>query len=170
MAIVEQQTWSLDLADAFFNALSTDPYFAGYTCRESQMLPVQTNLIPYLGVYLLDENHGPDGDANAGMIRFIHTARFGISVVQANNDARALRRSIDNAFLHIMSRLWTDAGISNVWKGAKSFHAGKSRTRNVRGDRPRKSHLQLAAARRQRNADLRAAVQHQRRLSHRMVA
>ena len=119
--ITEQQSWSLDIRDAFYNALSSDAYFAGYTCRKNKMLPVQTNLIPYLGIYLIDEGMTPDGDGNAGMIRFVHNVRIGMSVVQANNDSVALEQSIDKAFLAIMTRLWTDAGITNVFKGASPF-------------------------------------------------
>jgi len=116
LPVTEQQTWSLDIRDAFFNALNADPYFAAYTRRKTKMLPVQPALIPYLGVYQIDENMTPDGDANAGCIRFTHTLRVGFSVVHANNDQVAIEKSVDAAQQHIMMRLWTDAHINNVWK------------------------------------------------------
>ena len=50
------------------------PFFANYTKRKNKMLQVQPDLLPYLGVYLLDETMTPDGDANAGNIRFIARA------------------------------------------------------------------------------------------------
>jgi hypothetical protein len=78
------------------------------------MLPVQPNLIPYLGVYLVDETMVPDGDANAGCIRFSHTARIGFSVIVQNNDQDAAAQAADHAFLRIMSILFTDQHIMNV--------------------------------------------------------
>ena len=116
--ITEQQSSTYDIRDGFFNALDADPYFANYTRRTDHMSPVQQDLTPYLGVYLIDELMLPDGDANAGCIRFLHNSRIGFSVVQAHNDRRALERGIDQAYLHIMNRLWTDAGINNVWKSS----------------------------------------------------
>jgi hypothetical protein len=78
------------------------------------MFPVQTTLIPYLGVYIVDEIMVPDGDANAWCIRFNHTSRIGLSVVQANNDPVVLEAGIDAAYLKIMSLLWTDIKLMNV--------------------------------------------------------
>ena len=102
------------------------------------MLALQPNLIPFLGVYLLPQNDMPDGDANAGMIRFTETAQIGISVVQTNNDQDALDQSIDSAFRYIKGRLWTDAGISNVLnstnpEGARIESISRGTSRRVWG-------------------------------------
>jgi hypothetical protein len=112
--ITETQTFALDIRDAMYNVVTVDPYFAGYTFRKTKMFPVQVALIPYLGVYIVDEIMVPDGDANAGCIRFNHTSRIGFSVVQANNDPVALEQGIDAAYLKIMSLLWTDIKLMNV--------------------------------------------------------
>ena len=79
------------------------------------MLPVQPDLLPFLGVYVVDETMLPDGDGNAGCIRFSHTARIGFSVVTANNDRNAAETTSDQAYLKIMSVLYTDLHIMNVW-------------------------------------------------------
>ena len=114
MPITELQTPAFNIRNAFYNALTTDPYFAGYTYRKTPMLQLQPDLIPCLSVYQGSESHGPDGDANIGMIRFFETSIICISVAQANNDEAALEQSLDRAYAHIKGRLWTDAGISNV--------------------------------------------------------
>jgi len=97
-----------------YNILSASSYFSSYTIKKTKMVPVQVDLLPYLGVYFVDEIMVPDGDANAGCIRFSHTARIGFSIVQANNDQDALEKGIDAAFLQAMSLLWTDAHLNNV--------------------------------------------------------
>jgi hypothetical protein len=112
--ITETQTQTLDIRDAMYNIVTVDPFFAGYTFRKTKMLPVQIDLIPYLGVYIADEITVPDGDANAGCIRFNHTSRIGFSVVQANNNPVTLEQSIDAAYLKIMGLLWTNIKLMNV--------------------------------------------------------
>jgi hypothetical protein len=112
--IRELQSQAFDIRNAFFKLVTADPFFANYTKRKTKMLPVQQNLLPYLGIYLIDEVMGPDGDANAGCVRFTHTARIGFSAVAINNDQDVLEQTIDQAFLKIMSILWTDEYLMNV--------------------------------------------------------
>jgi hypothetical protein len=114
VSITETQTQTLDIRDAMYNVVTIDPFFTGYTFRKTKMLPVQTDLIPYLGVYIVDEVMVPDGDANAGCIRFNHTSRIGFSVVQANNNPVTLEQGIDAAYLKIMGLLWTNIKLMNV--------------------------------------------------------
>jgi hypothetical protein len=103
MGITDTQSFSLVIRDAFYDALAADPFFASYTCRKTKMLSVQHSLLPYLGVYIIDETMLPDGDANAGHIRFSHTLRIGFSVVIANNDQVAAELQIDAAWWRIMN-------------------------------------------------------------------
>jgi hypothetical protein len=114
MGITDTQSYSLVIRDALFAAVSSDPFFAKYTCRKTKMLRVQAELLPYLGVYIIDETMLPDGDANAGMIRFNHTLRIGFSVVIANNDQVAAELQIDAAWWEIMNTLWPDQKIMNL--------------------------------------------------------
>jgi hypothetical protein len=114
LSIIETQTQTLDIRDAMYNIVTADAFFSGYTFRKTKMLPVQSDLIPYLGVYIVDEVMVPDGDANAGCIRFNHTSRIGFSVVQANNNLVVLEQGIDAAYLKIMGLLWTDIKLMNV--------------------------------------------------------
>src|ERR1700757_798099 len=102
MGITDTQSYSLVIRDAFFDAVSSDPFFVGYTCRKTKMLAVQTQLLPYLGVYFIDETMVPDGDGNAGEVRFNHTTRIGFSAMVANNDPVNAELQIDAAFWRIM--------------------------------------------------------------------
>jgi hypothetical protein len=111
--ISEQQSAVYDVRDTFFNAVTADAFFAGYTARKTRMVPVPPEAIPFLGVYVVDESHTPDGDANAGCIRFSHTARIGFSVVIVNNDQAAAEQLLDQAFLAIMRILFTDYSMFN---------------------------------------------------------
>src|ERR1700761_8311947 len=115
MGVTDTQSYSLVLRDGFFDAFTPDPFFAPYTCRKNRMLRVQSELLPYLGVYIIDETMLPDGDANAGSVRFGHTLRVGFSAMVANNDPVIAEQMIDAAFWRIMNVLWPDPGIMNVF-------------------------------------------------------
>ncbi|QIG93812.1 MULTISPECIES: hypothetical protein [Bradyrhizobium] len=114
MGLTDTQSYSLVIRDGLFDAVSTDPFFASYTARKTKMLSVQHQLLPYLGVYIIEEQMLPDGDGNAGHIRFSHTLRIGFSVVVANNDQVAAEAQIDAAWWRIMNRLWPDQKLMNV--------------------------------------------------------
>jgi hypothetical protein len=122
--ITETQSCAYDIRDTFFNAVSKDPFFAGWTAKRNRMLPIQPPQLPYLGVYLVDEVLSPDGDANCGMICFEHVARVGFSAVVQNNDQDAAAQLSDQAFLKIMTVLYTDPYIMNVLKNYNAEHVG----------------------------------------------
>ena len=112
--ITDTQSYSEVLRDVFFARVVTLPFFAGFKARRCKMLQVQPEHIPYLGVYIIDEQMAPDGDANAGCIRFIHTLRIGFSVIIENNDPLAAELKLDEAFWAIMNGVWRDQYITNM--------------------------------------------------------
>jgi len=114
MGITDTHSYSLVIRNVFYDALARDPFFADYTKRKNKMLVTPANLLPFLGVYIMDETMTPDGDANAGNYRFIHSLRIGFSVIIANNDQDAAESQIDAAFWRIMHTLWDDEYIINV--------------------------------------------------------
>jgi hypothetical protein len=118
MGITDTQSYALVIRDAFHDALAGDTFFTSYTVRKTKMLVARTEYLPYLGVYIIDETMNPDGDANAGVIRFSHVLRVGFSVMIANNDQVVAEQTIDAAFWRIMNRLWPDAGIMNVFQSS----------------------------------------------------
>src|SRR5215467_10944382 len=113
-SITKTQSYSLVIRDVFFDAVADVPYFANFTKRRSKQLQVQPENIPYLGVYIVDEQMTPDGDANAGEITFIHSLRIGFSVIEQNNDPAVTEQKLDEAFWAIMGRLWPDQYIMNM--------------------------------------------------------
>ena len=133
MGITDTQSFALVIRDVFYDALAADDFFANYTARKNRMLRVQPDLLPYLGVYIIDETMLPDGDANAGMIRFSHTLRLGFSVMIANNDQVVAEQQIDAAWWRIMNRLWPDQNIMNLLNSSNPDNTRiESVTRGVR--------------------------------------
>ncbi len=114
MGVTDTQSYSHVIRNVFFDAVSADPFFASYTCRKNRMLVARPEYLPYLGVYVIDETMLPDGDGNAGEVRFIHALRIGFSVLAANNDQDALEAQLDAAYWRIMNRLWPDEYIMNL--------------------------------------------------------
>lgn len=114
MATTDTQSYSLVIRDAIFATLVTLPFFQGWKPRRCKMLAVQPENLPYLGVYILDEDMRPDGDANAGDIRFAHSLRLGFSAVIANNDPVAAELKLDQSFWAIMNGIWRNDGLTNL--------------------------------------------------------
>jgi hypothetical protein len=115
MGITDTQSYGLVIRDVFHDALALrEPFFANYTVRKTRMLQVQPELLPYLGVYIIEEQMLPDGDPNATQLRFSHTLRIGFSVMVAQNDPASAEVAIDAAYWRIMNRLWTDQYIMNL--------------------------------------------------------
>ena len=113
MSITDTQSFSLVLRDAFLATLARHPFFQGFTFGTSTMRQRQPENIPYLGIYIIEEQMTPDGDLNAGDIRFIHSLRLGFSVLITNNDPDAAERKCDEAYWAIMNGLWRDAYLTN---------------------------------------------------------
>ena len=136
--ITETQSSGYDIRDAFFNLFDADPYFAAYTRRKNKMLPVQQNLVPYLGVYLVGESMTPDGDANAGCVRFFHIVRIGFSLIVANSDTNVAEMQADQAYWQVMKDAYTSPYLTNVLQRDVYGHNNPENVKIeaiVRGDR-----------------------------------
>lgn len=112
--ISSTQTYSWIIRNIFFDALVRDLFFAGFTKRKTKMLAVQKQHLPYLGVYIVDDQMAPDGDANAGEPRLNHTLRIGYSVMVENNDPDVAEQQLDAALKRIQAVL-CNAHLMNVW-------------------------------------------------------
>lgn len=115
MSISDTQSYSAIIRDALYAKAVTLPFFAGFTSRRCRQLQIQREFIPYLGVYIMDETMGPDGDINCSFIRFRHSLRIGFSVIIVNNDQVASELKIDEAFWALMNGLWRDPKLTNYW-------------------------------------------------------
>ena len=129
--ISDTQSYAWIIRNVFHDALAADPFFANYTIRKTVMLPVQPNLLPYLGIYIADETMTPDGDPNATTIKFSHSLRIGFSAIVKHSDQDQAEQEIDGIFWHIMDRLWTDQYIMNLLD-TYNPHTGESNPDNVR--------------------------------------
>jgi hypothetical protein len=118
------QSDAYNIWETIFDLVTADSFFASYTVRPTKMLPVQANLLPYLGVYFSDEDMKPDGDANAGMVRFNHSSKIGFSIIIANNNRKQLLQQVDAAFWRVMWLLWTDQTLMNVLVNENSEGVG----------------------------------------------
>ena len=160
MGVTDTQSYSLVIRDVFYDAVAGDAFFANYTKRKTPMLRLQPELLPYLAVYFMDEDMVPDGDANAGAIRFSHTLQIGFSVMLANNDQVNTELMLDAAYWRIMNRLWTDQYIMNLLDTTNP-NTGASNPDNVRiegiTEGPPPVRVRRLRAR-QRNAGGRAAI------------
>ena len=129
--ISEVQSYSFIIRDMFLAKLVGAPFFGGFTARKSKALPVMTANIPYLGVYFVNEDMTPDGDLNAGEIRFAHYLKLGFSVIIANNDPVASEATLDAAFWAIMNTLWRDPYLTN-FVDTRAYPGGVGNPDNVR--------------------------------------
>ncbi len=114
MPVLGNQSYSLVIRDIFFDAVAEIPFFSTFTKRKSKLFQIQPQDLPYFGVYIMDEQMTPDGDINAGEVRFYHTLRLAFSVMIQNNDPVEAEVKLDQAFQAIMMRLWPDQFIMKM--------------------------------------------------------
>jgi hypothetical protein len=110
--ITETQSYTWVLREAFVAALL--PLFDGFTLLRTNQKPIQKQDLPVLGVYILQERMSPDGDLNAGDIRFIHEFQIGFSIVIANNDPDVAEQKLDAAWWSLMHGLWCNDSLTNM--------------------------------------------------------
>lgn len=101
------------LRDAILTRVKALPYFATFSFSTNRMLQIQPDSLPLSGVYFLQENSLPDGDANAGQVRFRTTVRIGFSVIIINNDPDLAEHQLDTAYQVLVSSLLADETLYN---------------------------------------------------------
>jgi hypothetical protein len=72
---------------------------------------VQPEKIPFVGVYFISEDMLPDGDANVLEPRFRLSVLYGFSIIIQNNDAAAAENKLDEGFVLLCDRLFTDPSL-----------------------------------------------------------
>jgi hypothetical protein len=106
------QTPALIVRDALYDRVTAMTFFEGFTFAKNKMLRVQTQDLPYCGVYLINELLVPEGDSNAGDIRLRDSARFGFSVIIIDNDNEDGEAKLDQAMSEITNGLLTDTTLT----------------------------------------------------------
>jgi len=129
--ISQVQSYSFIIRDLFFDRLIKTPFFVNFFARKNKQLQLQPYQIPYLGVYFVNEDMSPDGDLNAGEIRFTHMLKIGFSVAVVNNDPVQCEAKLDEAYWVIMNTLWRDPTLTN-FLDARPYPGREGNPDNVR--------------------------------------
>lgn len=99
--------------DGIIDRVKNLSFFSGFKFSSNRALSIQPGLLPFCGVYFIEEKGIPEGDANAGEPRFRTTARYGFSVVVLNSDADLAERQLDNAMQALTNGLLSDSTLYN---------------------------------------------------------
>jgi hypothetical protein len=114
----DMQSYAFRIYMKAFSMLAGASLFDGFVCKRlNRALPIEANTetqIPFLGVYLVDENMGPDGDINAGNIRFTHTIRLGVQVLIRNSDQTRLETDLDRIYWYVAHYLLDNDAFTNL--------------------------------------------------------
>jgi len=97
---------ALILRDNILTVLKTNPFFVNFKLfQTTKQFQLMRDNLPFLGVYLVGESAGPDGDWDAGPPKFTVDARIGFSVWLINQDPVETELQLDGAFRAIMNAL-----------------------------------------------------------------
>jgi hypothetical protein len=130
-------SYAMDIRNELLSRIKTFPVFADVArFGRSPMLTVQSEDIPYLGVYLVEEQLTPDGDANAGEPRFQSRAKIGFQYVVQNNDPDLAEDKLDLGYWELMKNFfevqrWDYFADDTIWveaveRGSRSHHYGNA--------------------------------------------
>lgn len=100
------------------------PFFDGFNFSTNKSMKIQAETIPFCGVYLIQELMTPDGDANAGEVRFRVSTRFGFSVIVQNNDADQAEYTLDDAFMALTALFADHTFYDNATAKIQGFVSG----------------------------------------------
>lgn len=118
--ITDTQSYSWVILNAIFDRIAHTSFFEPFVCKRiNRALPIESGgpvQIPFLGIYLLDEILGPDGDPNHSEIRFTHVVPIGFQVIMKNNDPVILLQMLDQATWFIMNQLLRDDTLTSRWR------------------------------------------------------
>ncbi|BAR57587.1 hypothetical protein ACVIWV_006189 [Bradyrhizobium diazoefficiens] len=118
-------TYAIEIADRVLELLKAPtadeptPFFKSYW--RTPMRQVAASDLPLLGVYILRETRGPDGDENAGEIRFIHRLHLGIAGAISNADPGEQLRILEERMAGIDERLLTNPAFVCMIEGVTAM-------------------------------------------------
>lgn len=117
--------------DILFARTVTIPLFEGFTARRTKPFPIQSEHLPFLGIYFVKDAHDSDGDPNHGVVRFKHLLTYGFSVQMQDNDPIQLQSRLLRAYRAIFENLWRDQYMMNLLY-TYNPHTGKEHPENLR--------------------------------------
>lgn len=101
--------------DKLLARMKAMPFFATFNFSTDKSKSIEPSSIPFAGVYFINEDLTPDGDANTGEVRFRSSVMYGISVIVQNNDSVAAEYTLDQAWKLFSVRMFADPSLYN-WK------------------------------------------------------
>lgn len=104
-------SYAMVVRDAMLARVQAMPFFAGFKFGTNKAEQVQPEKIPFAGVYFINEDLTPEGDANTGEPSFRSAALYGFSVIVQNNDAAAAENKLDEAYEILTNGLFTDPSL-----------------------------------------------------------
>jgi hypothetical protein len=112
--VSDVQSYPWIILNGIYDRLAAASYFQGWVKRITSALPIEAGLqIPFLGIFLTQDDGGPDGDGNAGDIRFSHNFTVGFQIVVKNNDSTAMLKTLDQAYWFAVNQLLHDNSLTN---------------------------------------------------------
>ncbi len=108
-------TEAIVIRDRIVTRMKSMPFFSTFNFSTDKAKVIETGSIPFAGVYFINEDLTPDGDANAGDVRFRSAAMYGISVIVQNNDTEQAEYKLDEAWKLLSVQIFTDPTMYN-WK------------------------------------------------------
>jgi len=107
-----RRSYHMLVRDGMFDRVKLMPFFSGFNFSTKKDVKIQLQSIPFCGVYFLQLFLAPDGDANAGVVRFRTSSRYGFSVIIQNNDSDEAEFILDKA-MQSLSGLFSDPTLYN---------------------------------------------------------
>jgi hypothetical protein len=125
-------SYAMIVRDELLARAKSMPFFNGFKFSTNKAEQIQKESIPFVGVYFMNEDLMPEGDADTGEPRFHSTALYGFSIIVQNNDAAAAENTLDDAWVLLTDRLFTDptlylnprAQIQSYTRGNRSHQFG----------------------------------------------
>ena len=110
-----RSSYPILVRDGLMSRVKLLPFFVAATFKftTNKAVPIQAESIPFCGVYLLQEFSAPDGDINAGEIRFRTSVKYGFSVIVQNNDPVEAENKLDLAYQALTIGLFSDPTLYN---------------------------------------------------------
>ena len=116
--ISDTQSYPWIVLNAVFDRLSTSSLFSAFNCKRiAAALQIDAGLqVPFLGVFLGEEQNVPDGELGTGDIRFISNFVIGVQIVLKNNDPAVMLAQLDRAYWFAVSQILRDNSLTNRLK------------------------------------------------------
>jgi hypothetical protein len=103
--------------DRLVTKMRTMPFFSTFKFSTDKSQSIDPVNVPFAGVYFINEDLTPEGDPNAGEVRFRSMAMYGISIIVQNNDAKSAEFKLDEAWKLLTVAIFADPKMYN-WKNA----------------------------------------------------